>query len=238
MLHRMNNQSFWQDAESDRRGVRLDVAVVAGVTVRREDRELERWKRAVQAEIREGMLDAAELEGFRDVIRGAGNTEAVSSPEYLIALARRSGRIPLINTVVDAYNVESARLKVVASAHDRDKLRGPVRLVSLPGPTPFEPLGTDRTEFIPAGEWGIRDDVHMLCRMCCKQSRRSSVGVETTDLLIYVQGNPAFEGDSLQGALDQICEAVIRFNGGRRVELRRVDPPDAAEIPITEEAMP
>lgn len=227
---------FWQDTESERRGIRVDVAIVTGVSARREDRDLEQWKRAVQVEIREASLDSSKLEAYRALIREAGNAEVVSSSEYLITLVRRSGRIPRINTVVDAYNVESARLEVVASAHDLGKLRGPIRLVTLREPTPFEPLGSDRAEPIPAGEWGIRDDAHMLCRMCCKQSRRSSVAAETTDLLIYVQGNPAYEGDMLRGALDRVCEAVIRFNGGRRVEVRRVPPPHAEEPSILEEA--
>jgi DNA/RNA-binding domain of Phe-tRNA-synthetase-like protein len=74
--------------------------------------------------------------------------------------------------------------------------------------------------------------------MCCKQSRRSSVVAATTNLLIYVQGNPAYEGEMLRGALDRICEAVIRFNGGQRVEMRRVAPPCAAEIPIFEGTSP
>lgn len=238
MAHEAPDLSFWQDPESERRGIRLDVAVVAGVTVRNEDRELEQWKRTAQAEIREEVSDLTELDGYRRLIREAGNAEAVASPEYLIALARRSGRLPRINTVVDAYNVESARLKVVASAHDRGRLQGPVRLVSLSEPTPFEPLGTDRSEWIPAGEWGIRDDVHMLCRMCCKQSRRSSVRADTTDLLIYVQGHTSYEGNALRSALDRICDAVMRFNGGHRLDLRRVAAPHVAEAPILEGVLP
>jgi DNA/RNA-binding domain of Phe-tRNA-synthetase-like protein len=228
------SHEFWQDPESERRGIHVDIAVITGVSVRREDRDLEQWKRAAQVEIREAPVDTAKLDGYRVLIHGAGNTEAVSSPEYLIGLTRRTGRMPRINTVVDAYNVESARLEVVASAHDLNMLRGPVRLVTLCESTPFEPLGNDRAELIPADEWGIRDDVHMLCRMCCKQSRRSSVVAETTNLLIYVQGNPAYQGDALRCALDRICEAVIRFNGGQQVEARRVVPTRSTEMPLSE----
>jgi DNA/RNA-binding domain of Phe-tRNA-synthetase-like protein len=217
---------FWLDRKADEIGVRFDVAVIRDVQVRREDGELEKWKRPIQKQLRDSDLEADTiLSAYRPVLTAAGNPSAVASPEYLLTMIRKHGRLPRINTVVDAYNIVSAQTRAVASAHDLDRLTGPVRLIRLDSPAAFEPLGSRDTETIPAGEFGVRDDRHMLCRLNCKQSRLSSVGTSTKSILIYVQGNPALEGHELASTLDLICETVIRFNGGNRTDVLRLEPP-------------
>lgn len=217
---------YWFDPEAERIGVRFEVAVLRDVTVRREDPELESWKRRAQQALRQLVLQGDPiLEAYRAVLAAAGNPAAVASPAYLLDMVQRSGRLPRINTLVDTYNVCSAQTRAVASAHDLERLTGPVRLVRLRTPAPFHPLGAGIPETLPAGEFGVRDDRHMLCRLNCKQSRLSSVGLQTTNVLVYVQGNPALEGEALRAALDSICEAIRRFNGGWQDAVTRRDPP-------------
>jgi DNA/RNA-binding domain of Phe-tRNA-synthetase-like protein len=80
-------------------------------------------------------------------------------------------------------------------------------------------------ESLPAGEFTIRDDEHLLCRLNCKQSRLSSVSLSTGDLLLYAQGNPRLEGARLGAAMEDACNAIIRFSGGSREPLEQVEPP-------------
>ena len=205
-------------------GLAFEVAVIKGVSPTRQNTELDAWKRAEQKVIRkQDWSDDKRLAGYREVLAAAGNPAAVASPEFLLQMLKRSGRLPAINSLVDAYNVISIRERAVVSAHDLDELRGSVRLVRLSEPLPFEPLGNHEVEEIPAGEFGVQDDRHMLCRLNCKQSRLSSVMLNTEDVLIYVQGNNDLQGIELATVTDAVCDAVIQFNGGERVPTECVE---------------
>ena len=216
---------YWIDPRTHELGVRVGFAVIRGVKVNPKDSELEGWKRPIQRQLRGADLEGDPvLTAYRRLLVVVGNPEAIASPEYLLQLIQKHGRLPQINTVVDAYNIVSAETRAVVSAHDLDKLRGKLRMILLDEPEPFDPLGPGTTEILPPGEFTIRDDQHMLCRLNCKQSRHSSIVPTTQNLLLYAQGNPLLQGDSLSSALDAACEAIIRFSGGHRDAVIQIDP--------------
>ena len=216
--------NYWIDPRTYDLGVRVDFAVVRDVTVSDKSAELETWKRSIQRRLRDAEIDNDPiLIAYRELLAKV-NPDAVASPEYLLRLIQKHGRLPQINTVVDAYNVVSADTRAVISAHDLDKLTGPLRMIQLDQSLAFEPLGPGGTEKLPPGEFTIRDDAHALCRMNCKQSRLSSVTPETRNVLFYAQGNPKLEGEALAAALDAACDAIIRFSGGRREPVNQVEP--------------
>lgn len=228
-MHSTDNApiQYWVDPAVLDTGARVELAVIRGVTVKRKNPDLDRWRKPIQQELREVDIDADPIVlAFRALLSGIGASDAVASPEYLLRLLQRNGKLPEINTVVDAYNVISAQYRTVISAHDLDRLTGTLRMIRLTEPAPFEPLGSDSTEMLPAGEFTIRDDRHLLCRLNCKQSRLSSVGPETKNLLLYAQGNPRLEGDALRAAMDAACEAIVRFSGGEREPVEQIPPPD------------
>lgn len=128
--------------------------------------------------------------------------------------------LPTINTIVDTYNAVSVERLIVASAHDLDALRGTVRVVRTTGSELFFPLGSSEGASLRAGEWAAIDDAHTLCRMNCKQSDRSKVRPETTNLFIYVQGNRATDATYVRESLVAVCEQVTAINGGAYTLLR------------------
>jgi DNA/RNA-binding domain of Phe-tRNA-synthetase-like protein len=219
-------QQYWIDPKTYELGVRVEFAVIRGVQVHPEDPELERWRRPIHRSLRSLNIEEDPiLLAYRRLLRDVGNPVAVASPEYLLRLIQKHGRLPTINAVVDAYNIISADTRAVVSAHDHDRLTGPLRMVLLDEPATFEPLGRrDDCEVLPPGEFTIRDDSHALCRLNCKQSRLSSVGPGTRNLLLYAQGNPALEEEALRSAMDAACDAIIRFAGGHRETLERIQP--------------
>ena len=215
---------YWVDPRTCKLGVRVEFAIVRDVTVSNKSAELETWKRAIQRRLREVAIDDDPvLIAYRELLAKI-DPDAVASPEYLLRLIQKHGRLPQINTVVDAYNVVSADTRAVISAHDLDKLKGPLRMIQLDQSLSFEPLGPGGAETLLPGEFTIRDDEHALCRMNCKQSRLSSVTPETRNLLFYAQGNPLLEGAALSSAMDAACEAVIRFSGGRNESVNQIEP--------------
>ncbi len=204
-------------------GVRLAVCSVVGVGISREKAELERWKRMAQARVRgRGVNGNPILDGYRAVLAAAG-IEGLPSVELLLHFLERHGRLPTINTCVDAYNIYSLEHHVVVSVHDADRLVGPLRMVRLERETPFAPLGSSSIEVIPAGGFGIRDDRHLLCVENRKQSRESAVTVETRNLAVAAQGSPALEGVRLSERLAGVCECIIAFNGGQLIPATRIE---------------
>ncbi len=222
----MDSRRFYIDPRAEEIGVRFSVAVLTDLEVRERDPELDRWKRKIQKDLRSVDVDSAPLlSAYHPVLAAAGNSSAIASPELLLRLLQEVGTLPRINTCVAAYNIISVVTRAVVSVHDLRRLEGMVRMVLLQASEPFLPLGTNETEIMQPGEFGARDDHHMLCRLNCKQSRLSSVGLETRDVLVYVQGNPSLEGTLLDSALDEVCAAIIRFNGGTRQTVERVKAP-------------
>lgn len=201
-------------------GVKFQVFGLAGCTVKRKHEGLERLKK----QHRESYPYDSEngvLRSYREVFESQ-DIDATASPEALHQLVERRGKLPRISTAVDAYNLVSLKHNLVISAHDLSKLEGPVRLELLAFPEEFIALG-GRREVVPPGEWAVRDDHHLLCRLNCKQSELSKVGHETTEMLIYIQGNPCTSEEDLERAGEEVAELITRYCGGFRFAIPRIE---------------
>jgi DNA/RNA-binding domain of Phe-tRNA-synthetase-like protein len=208
---------YWIDPQAAAHGIEVRVRLVLGCTIKRKHEGLERVKRQRLKSVRHDSADAR-LSGYRELfheleIQGG----AVASPAALHALVEERG-LPQISTAVDAYNLVSLERNIVLSAHDLGRLSGPVRLVMSHGNEDFHPLG-GAVEHVRPGEWCIRDDRHLLCRMNCKQSELSKVTFDTRNLLLYAQGSRATTTASLEEALDEAAQLIIQFCGGELREL-------------------
>lgn len=205
---------FGISEEATRLGVKFDVAIIDGITLKRKHEGLEKLKDNAEEFVRNIDIGNNEiLTGYRELFKKIGSPKVISSPEYLVSLIQTKGKLPQINTVVDAYNMISAQRLVVASAHDLSKLSGNVMLRISTGEN-FLAIGETQDEIVPEGEWLVADDKHVLCRLNIKQSELSKVTNTTNDLLIYVQGNEITTSEYLHKALIEICEIITRFNGG------------------------
>lgn len=210
----VSTRQFWVDAWSANVGVKFIAAEVHGLKVSKKSRVLEEAKKQTLATV--SAIDIAchpVLQGYRDLF-SAIHVEAISSPEWLLRVIASHGHLPMINTVVDAYNDVSARTCTVVSAHDLKYVEGDVRIEQTKGTEVFFPLGSKEPETLPADEWAGKADNHILCRLNCKQSDLSKVTLQTTDVLVYVQGNRVTDRAYLENALVEVCESIVHFNGG------------------------
>lgn len=213
---------YWIDPAASAIGVKFQVAEIHNVRPTKESEKLEEIKRNVVSGI--GQVDYSDntiLSGYRSLFDSVGALDAVASPELLLQFVKRSGRLPKVNTVVDAYNVVSLQTLVVVSAHDLDRTEGSPRIAITSGAELFYPLGSNGESIsLPAGQWAGIVDNHVLCQMNCKQSELSKVTATTKNLLVYVQGNRAISEDALGAALRAVCESIVAFNGGVIVPLK------------------
>ncbi|MEO8381243.1 MAG: phenylalanine--tRNA ligase beta subunit-related protein [Acidobacteriota bacterium] len=186
------------------------------MTVLRESKELEAAKAQAVTDV--ASIDYERhpvLLGYREILDNVGATTEIASPLLLLQFVREQGRLPRVNTVVDAYNMVSIKTLMVVSAHDSDRVEGNPRIAMTDGTEVFHPLGGGSSVTLPAGQWaGIADD-HVLCHLNCKQSELSKVTRQTQNLLIYVQGNPRISDAAVDDALRRVTEAIVLFNGGQ-----------------------
>src|SRR5579862_4189172 len=93
----------------------------------------------------EAVRTAAEVLHFQTLLRRVGVNPRREQPsvERLLTSALKRGRLPAINSLVDAYNLVSIRSCCSLGAHDLDRLALPISLRILAGNEVFTPLGSD-----------------------------------------------------------------------------------------------
>jgi|APFre7841882724_1041349.scaffolds.fasta_scaffold03135_2 DNA/RNA-binding domain of Phe-tRNA-synthetase-like protein len=160
------------------------------------------------------------LAGFRalhDAI-GRSNRRFVASAEALAALFLRKGIVPAINPLVDLYNGVSLETRLSLGAHDLAALEGDIVLRLTRGDEHFVPLGADRPDVVPAGEYAyVSGAAEIICRLEYRQCERTKVTQDTTDCFYILQGNAATPAALLESALARLVELTTTHCGGRLV---------------------
>lgn len=125
------------------------------------------------------------------------------------------GRLPQINVVIDLYNLYSLTHFLSISAHDREKIRGTVRLEFAQEVISYYPLGSQSPSLIQPGEYYWHDDEHVLCRLDVKQGEATKVDELTRHVVLIVLGNAATPPQTVRRLTEQLCEEIVSFCGGQ-----------------------
>jgi DNA/RNA-binding domain of Phe-tRNA-synthetase-like protein len=150
-------------------------------------------------------FDAA-LQGFRVLRERTGRSWKRFPPscQSLIDSYHRRGELPVISPAVDCYNALSVASGLSLGAHDLRAVSGGVRLTLSRGGEAFCPLGSEKRQTLPAGDYIYRDDDAVLCRMDYRQARHSVLVPDTTDALFIVQGHDAVPRDYIAGVAREL----------------------------------
>lgn len=196
-------------------GLRLAAAVIGGVSVKKKHEGLSKLAKETISKID---LDAVEksdvIEGYLELYDKVGAARARHAVRNLVEIARQSGKLPNINTVVDSYNLVSIERGLIVGAHDLDRVSGNVRVKIADGSELYVPLGTGQKQAIAQGEYVFADDKVVLCRLDVKQGEHTKVTDATKNVFLYVQGNSRTTQKYLDDALEQICANITRYCGG------------------------
>ncbi|MGC3997840.1 MAG: phenylalanine--tRNA ligase beta subunit-related protein [Anaeromyxobacter sp.] len=197
-------------------GIDACMAVFEGVRISNRSNPLERRKKEALEPLR--AVDAATdpvLSGYRALHARLGVGGVVPPAQRLLEQVQASGRLPNINTVVDAYNLVSALTRLSVGAHDLAQVRGDVRLGLIRGDERYWPLGAPGPEPIAAGEYAALDAEKVLCRLDVRQCQETRITKDTQAFAVYVQGSPATPRALLEEGLRRIGELVVEIGGGR-----------------------
>lgn len=173
-----------------------------------------------------GILENLDVEAALDaeIIQVANQSYADAGVDgkhpavHLLEIVQKSGKLPNINNVVDAYNLASADYQISFGVHDLEKISGDVKLDFTDGSEDYIPLGASEKVAVNKDEYAFLDETQILCRMDCKQSDVTKITDKTKHILIYAQGNSAVDELYLQNALDEAIENLVEYCGGEDVE--------------------
>jgi len=175
-----------------------------------------------------GELKGVETEGnpiiaaYNDIYRKF-KVDVENSSVHLMKLVQENGGFPTINTAVDSYNVVSAKRLVSAGLHDLDNVKGDVRLTVTQGNELYIPLGETEPVKLQPGKFAIVDEEKVLCWLDVKQGQHTKIGMDSRNLLLYVQGNAATSTLYLEEAITEMCELITKYAGGTYRLLNAVD---------------
>jgi DNA/RNA-binding domain of Phe-tRNA-synthetase-like protein len=163
------------------------------------------------------LADVPELKAWRQTYRAFGvkKTSYRSSVERLLKNIQRSGGLPRVNALVDAYNAISALYRMPIGADDLDRVVPPLFFRYARPADTFVALGDPAATPDPpqAGEVVYADAGKCLCRRWnWYQDGRSAIVPYTTRAVLTVQTLADDDGD-LQRAASHLAELMAEFSG-------------------------
>lgn len=208
---KFSNIKCYVEPEVSKFGLKVKFAELIGLNIKKKHMGLEKLKDESEKNTK---LNKKIAEGYENVYKKLGLKNIKCSIYNLFELVEKEGKLPTINTAVDSYNLISLKHSLVVGAHDREKLKGPMRFKILNGTEFYIPLFQTKQEQVNTGEFGVVDDEKVLCRLDVKQGDQSKVTENTKNIILYVQGNENTSKEYLQKAIEELCNLIIRFCGG------------------------
>ena len=157
------------------------------------------------------------LEGFHILHDRSGvkRRKNISAGENLIRMLRKNGDMPMINQVVDIYNIISMESRLALGAHDIDHIDGNVTLRFTDGTERFAPIGQNEPVPVNAHEYCYCDDANeILCRLEIRQVEKTKVVESTGNAFYIVQGNEATDDTLLMETAQRIIDETVAYCGG------------------------
>jgi DNA/RNA-binding domain of Phe-tRNA-synthetase-like protein len=133
------------------------------------------------------------LAAWRRVFRefGVDPTQYRSAAEALLRRLTKQGELPSIGTLVDLANLVSIRHALPVAVFDQRALFGGMTVRFARGDERWVDLGSSATEHPEPGEVIFADEADVVSarRWCWRQSAASAVRLDTTEILVTVEGH-------------------------------------------------
>ena len=200
-------------------GLKARLVYINDVVVVRSSEELEVFKNEVYKEIRASYtLDNIKMDpvfrAYRDFYWRLGLDPTKTRPASE-ALVRRivSGReLPRINTLVEAYNLASAKSKVPLAAFDADALAGSTLRMRFAKPgEEFLGIGMDKPRRLSGHEVVVEDSRGLVAIYPYRDAERTKVTEKTRRVLLMVCGAPGVPDEVLDLAERLAVDYIRRY---------------------------
>ncbi len=147
---------------------------------------------------------------------GVKPTQYRNAAESLLRRLTKKGDIPSINTFVDIGNLVSIRYGLPVAFFDTQAVQGMVTVRLANGNERFTDLGSDEVVHPEPGEVIFADDDNLVLarRWCWRQSNESASQLNTTQLLVTVEGHHETASIDVQAGLKDLQELLQTYIDG------------------------
>ncbi|MBI2102389.1 methionine--tRNA ligase [Candidatus Woesearchaeota archaeon] len=194
-------------------GVKVRVAQLTGLTIKKKHEGIERLKSEVQKNADHYWRNEV-LEEYRKINQkmDLNSNRYPNAVQNLLSLIKEKGKLPQINTVVDIYNALSVESSLAMATHDLAKIDGKIVVrVSTEGELFTALDGT--TEKLKAGEVIYADNNQVLGRFS-KQCQQTITTPASKEIMLIAFGNSKITDEEMNRAFQRTCELITKYNGG------------------------
>ena len=202
-------------------GLQVLVEYVDGVSVQASGSELQVYKESIGGEVRQkytldSLKDVAIFRWYRDFFWKVGidPTKIRPAAEALVRRILAGKPVPLINNVVDSYNLASIKTEVALAAFNRDEIRGRLLMRTAQKGERFIGIGMKEPMELSGVEVVISDYEKLVAVYPYRDAERSKVAAGTKNLMILVCGVPGVAEKTLTDSGRVTLELVTKFCGG------------------------
>ena len=158
------------------------------------------------------------IASWREIYRSFGTKPSDYRPsaEALVRRTIKTGKLPVINTAVDLYNVVSVKHIIPMGGFDADKVEGDIYLRVSDGGETFTPLGASKQEETYSGEVVYADDARILTRRWnFRDADETKITSETRNLVMFIDASPEIKLENVESALDELLHLLEDACGGK-----------------------
>lgn len=182
--------------------------IIKNIEIKRKDSCLKKWIDEKEKELikkYEGnkLAEIPVFKAYREQHKKYSGENLPGSSEVMTEFLLKNKHIPNINTFVDLYNIYSIESGISIGAHDMTKLEGEVKLTQLDKTEEFLGMSDRKPVKAHKGEFAYKDEEGIICRLLVKQTDRTKITKDTTDVLVIFQGNSEIDGKELKKKMDE-----------------------------------
>ena len=188
------------------------------LAVRPRSENLDRFVNILVKELRDELVldelrNEPPIRAYRDFYWRVGldPTKVRPASEAILRRLAQGKSFPQINTVVDAYNLASAKTRVAIAAFDADRVRGGFRMRLARAEEAFLGIGMDRPSVLRGVEVVVQDDEQLVAIYPYRDADASKLTSGTSAAHFMICGVPGIPREKLTEAEATTREFVERF---------------------------
>ncbi|OPY39362.1 MAG: phenylalanyl-tRNA synthetase subunit beta [Methanoregulaceae archaeon PtaU1.Bin059] len=145
---------------------------------------------------------------------GVDPTKTRPASEALVRRILSGGRLPAINTAVDAYNLASARSGVPIGAFDRDTIDGDLTMRFAEEGEQFIGIGMEKPILLRTNQVVLTDSEEIIAVYPYRDSDATKVTIETRNIHIVACGVPKVDRERVIEGYTLCAGYLERYCGG------------------------
>jgi DNA/RNA-binding domain of Phe-tRNA-synthetase-like protein len=212
---------FRQEVLTSFPGICVAEGDIRSVHIMKESTELETQKREIIKEIKsryslEQIKDEPLFRAYRDFFWSVGvdPTKIRPASEALVRRILSGGKLPTINTAVDAYNLTSACTGIPIAAFDTDTLSGDLTMRFAREGEIFFGIGMEKPVILQEKQVILNDSENIVAVYPYRDSDATKVTMDTRNIRILICGVPRVERERVIKVFEVCAGYLKKYAGG------------------------